>query len=197
MVLGGVGWYVWNAKNKTDNNFKNSDSANSSTIQYVTIDSADWTPFSSSEGEYSLRHPPWWERAANLENCNPGLFMAGSEGKLAGRCGTESFGQITVSSVEGNHAGESELSTGYTDIARTTVTIGGISGTKMTGEASGQQQESEIGTTGLSDGVEVTTYIFYTNGRTYIATYRETIPPAGALRDFNTMIYKTLRFSAT
>lgn len=198
LVLGGTGWFVWNTKDKTDKNFKDSDSASSSTIQYVTIDSSDWTEFSSSEGNYYFRHPPWWVRAPNLENCNPGLFMAGATDKWTGACGSESFGQITVYSVEGNHTADYELDEGYTSITRSTVRVNGVSATKMTGVSSGQQQESEIGTVGLLDGIQVTTYIIYTNDRTYSATYREPLPPVpDGLRDFNTMMHKTFRFSSS
>lgn len=199
-LVGGTGWYVWNTKDKTDKNFKNSDSASSSTIQYVTLDdpTADWVEFSSSEGEYTLKHPPGWTRAANLENCNPGLFMAGARnGKWTGTCGSEDFGQITVYSVEGDHRSDYELDEGYTSVTRGTGIADGVSGVKMTGVTSGQRQESEIGTIGLEDGIEVTTYIFYAGGRTYPATYKETTPPSDALRDFNTMVQKKLRFSSS
>ena len=203
MVLGGVGWYVWQAKNKTDKNFKDSDSANSSTILYATRrtgPTADWYWYGNREGDFALYHPTLWVRASNLENCTPGLFMVGGNEDSAGKCATESFGQITVYSQEGVHTIQSELRDGYTNVVRHDApTADGIIGAKMSGEAVGQQQESEIGTTGLPDGTEVTVYIFYEpdDNRTYTATYIQLDSYPNVLSDFDRMVTDTLRFESS
>ena len=69
----------------------------------------------------------------------------------------------------------------------------------MSGEAVGQQQESEIGTTGLPDGTEVTVYIFYEpdDNRTYTATYIQLDSYPNVLSDFDRMVTDTLRFESS
>src|SRR3972149_2902766 len=85
MVLGGTGWYVWNAKKETDKNFNDSNSASNSTFLYAS---------------------------------------------------RPSLGEATRSTNLRWHAASK---------------AGGLIGTKLSGEASAQVRESEIGTTGLPD----------------------------------------------
>lgn len=200
-LLGGAGWYVWNAKHKTDKNFNNADSASSSTFLYASRPNEDiapdgWKYYADEAGDFSFYYPPSW--TLQYKGCNPGLVLLGANERSAGRCGTESFGQITVYSKEGPPTSESYLREvhGYTNIQRFDAPeVDNIIGSKQSGEASGQQQESEIGTTGLADGTEVTFYLFYDQDadRTHTATYRQLAGTPDVLADFDRMV-STLTF---
>lgn len=196
-ALGGTGWFVWTAKDSADKSYKNADSANSSTLEYVPKDTtANWVSYSNAQGNFSLKHPESWVRASNLELCNPGLFLVGANEQSVGKCATESFGQMSVSSVEGDKSKQSELDEGYTKIVKTSAKANNITGVMMSGEAIGQE-ENEFGIGGgLPAGTKVTTYIFYANGRTYTATYIQLDSYPNALSDFNLMVTKTLKFSS-
>ena len=196
--LGGIGWYVWDTNNKTLDTLADADAANSSVanVSKTKDATADWVVFSNKDGQFSGKHPKTWVEATNPEMCNPGLLLIGADSKSVGICASESFGQMSVSSVEGDSSKEAELKDGYTKIVKTNVTVNSFKGVKMTAEASGQQQESEIGLVGLADGTKVTKYIFYTNGRTYTATYIGASSYPDVLSDFDLMVTKTLKFSA-
>lgn len=200
-LVGGTGWYVWNAKNKTDKNFKNADSANNTTFLYASRPNEDiapdgWEFYADQAGDFSFYYPPSWTLAH--KDCNPGLVLLGGNEEFTGKCGTEYFGQIIVSSTLDPVTSDSYLreDNGYTNVRwHDAPTAGGIIGAKQSGEASGQQQESEIGTTGLADGTEVTFYLFHDQDtdRTYTATYRQLEGAPDVLADFDRMV-STLSF---
>ena len=201
MALGGTGWYVWNAKKETDKNFNDSNSASNSTFLYASRPNEDiapdgWEFYANHEGDYAFYYPPSW--TLQDKGCNPGLVLLGANEQSAGRCGTESFGQITIYSEVGEVTSASYLQegNGYRNVRwHDAPEAGGIIGAKQSGEASGQQQESEIGTTGLPDGTEVTFYLFrdQEDGRTHTATYRQLPGAPNVLADFDRMV-STLAF---
>ena len=198
MVLGGTGWYVWNAKKETDKNFNDSNSASNSTFLYASRPNEDiapdgWEFYANHEGDYAFYYPPSW--ILQDKGCNPGLVLLGANERSTGRCGTESFGQIIIYAKEGPPTSTSGTylreADGYTNIRwHDAPEAGGIIGTKMSGEASGQVRESEIGTTGLPDGTEVTLYVFYDqdDDRTHTATYIQLDSYPDVLADFDRMV---------
>ncbi len=200
-ILAGVGWFVWQSKKNTDKNLNSAAQteikAGSSKKATATVEkdpTADWVAYSNKEGSFSLKHPKTWVKASNPELCNPGLLLIGADENSVGKCATESFGQMSVSSAEGNYTAEQALASGYTDVTQETVTVEGVSGTKYSGSASGQMLGEGPG--GLADGTKVTKYVFYTNSRTYTATYIKASSYPDALSDFNLMVTKTLKFSS-
>src|SRR3989344_2360709 len=91
-LLGGTGWYVWNARTKTTDTLNNTDKASSSVSKYpkkevqnssaATKDpTSDWTAYSNKEGSFSLKHPKSWIEASNPQFCTPGLLLLGSDSK--------------------------------------------------------------------------------------------------------------------
>ncbi len=199
-ILGGTGWYVYNAHNKTADTFNNADQANSSVVKYTkkakpAVDpTADWTSYSSKDGQYSLKYPKTWATAAHPELCSAGLLLLGADAKSVGACASENAGQVEVVSISGDSSKDAELKTGYVSITKTSVTVGTVVGVKMVGTASGQVTSGAPGA--LADGTKVTKYIFYTNSHTYTATYVQLASYPNALSDFNLMVTKTLNFSA-
>jgi Tfp pilus assembly protein PilV len=210
-ILGFTGWYVWSAKNKTNSTYNST--GNSSAAKYtkkstpVTPDpTADWTSYSSKEGQFSLKYPKTWITAAQPDQCSAGILLLGTDSKSVGACGSSNGGQISITSVAGDSQKDSELSSattgsgnlGFEDIKTSSVTVNDIKGEKQIGTASGMEVQ---GPPGLPKGTKVTKYIFFNNGRTYVATYTSGNYSGNAykdaLSDFDLMITKTLKFSAS
>src|SRR5690606_32657518 len=111
--VGGVGWYVYKDKDDKKN------TATSATKKAEKKDAPkedltkNWTSFSTAEGKYSLKYPSTWVKADNLEMCNPGLLLLGASAESVGKCATESFGEVSISSDEGNSLAERRLSAEY------------------------------------------------------------------------------------
>src|SRR5688572_858076 len=107
-------------------------------------ETADWTPYVSVEGSFALRHPKNWVRPTEPEQCTPGLFMAGGDAKSVGECASENFGQIYMSSAEGNRLNDHKLATShypYQNITSGKVVVDNIEGVRETGVAMGQTNE--------------------------------------------------------
>ena len=200
ILLGGTGWYVLKAKDSVNKNYKNAEAASSSQVNYkqssqpAADPTADWVAYSSTEGKYSLKYPKTWAAATNPESCSPGILLLGGNAGSVGKCATESFGQISVVSTDGDSVNDQKLSTGYKDVTSENVTVNNVAGTKMSGTASGQSGD-EI-SAGMPDGTKVVKYIFYTNGKTYTATYIQMNTYPDVLSDFNLLVTKTLKFEA-
>lgn len=201
-ILGFTGWYVYNAHNKTTDTLTNADSANSSVAKYSKKSStqakdptADWISYSSKEGIYSLKYPKTWVTATHPELCSPGILLLGADSKSVGICGSESFGQISVVSVGGDSQKDNALGAGYKGIVTATVTVDGVKGQKQTGTALGGSGDPGS----LAVGTKIIKYVFYTNGRTYSATYLSADLSGKAYTDassdFDLMVTKTLKFS--
>jgi len=159
-------------------------------------ETADWTPYISAEGKFSLRHPKNWARPTEPELCTPGLFMAGADAKSVGQCASDNFGQIYVSSTEGRRLDEHKLATGnypYQNITSRKASVDNIEGRRETGTAMGQTDE-KFEMPGLPDGAKVVVYSFYAHGRTYVAQYTQRIGDPDVMRDFDLMVTKTLKF---
>ena len=205
-IISGAGWYVYSARQKADNGLdnagKSSESSKEQTKQQKSqpaeIDeTAGWTPYTSAEGKFSLRHPKNWARPTEPELCTPGLFMAGANADSVGQCASDNFGQIYVSSTEGNHIKEHKLTTSnypHQNITSRKASIDNIEGWRETGTAMGQT-DAKFEMPGLPDGAKVVVYSFYGQGRTYVAQYTQRIDDPDVLRDFDLMVTKTLKFS--
>lgn len=203
-LLAFAGYYVWHNQKK-----KKDDKAASTTSQTTnTSDNNDdnqapaevdqtvnWAVYTNNAGKFTLRTPTAWVQGANPQLCAEGTVLLGPTAAAAGRCATDgSAPQIVVSSRPGDVRNSYQLSAPYyTNIQKTPVTIAGVTGEKQTGVAQGQQDGDGI--PGLPNGTQVTQYVFYTNGKTYTATYNQLPTYSDVLSDFNLMITKTLQFN--
>jgi hypothetical protein len=164
-----------------------------------TDETADWITYVSSEGRFSLRHPKYWAvgpRHPQYCTDKGSFFMAGAGADFVAECGTEYFGQIYVSSKEGNQLSNHKLTASeypYQNITSRKVTVDNIEGTRETGTAMGQMDE-KFAMPGLPDGTKVVIYLLYAHGRSYVAQYTQRIGDPDILRDFDIMVTKTLKF---
>lgn len=201
-LLGGVGWYTYQARNSANKGQQDSSSEQSAgekksnksdTSKLIADPTEKWIAYSSTKGQYNFKYPSTWVIASNLDLCNEGLVLLGANANSVGKCATESFGQVGVSSNEGDTRADYELANGYINIVKQAVTVNNVVGSRQSGAASGQQGGEGIG--GLADGTKVVKYIFFTNGRTYTATYIQNATYPDALSDFDLLVTKTLKFT--
>ena len=191
------GWYIYKTKHK-DSSSKTSSSSksesSSSSSGKKSDPTAGWTAYSNAPGVFSFKYPPTWVQATHPELCNEGLVLLGATAQTVGICATESFGQVAISSVDGDRRSESVLDpTLYTGITSTSVTVSGVSGTKMTGTAQNQAANLMVG--GLPDGTTVVQYIFYTNNKTYALVYNQQPTYPDVLSNFELLVTNTFKFS--
>lgn len=203
LAVGGVGYYVWSAKKSTDKTL--SDSAKGAgdatktekkkAAEKAAPDpTADWATYSSKEGEYSFKYPKTWVQASHPEKCNPGLVLFGVNAASVGICASGNGGQMSFSSQPGNVVATAKMqNASYPDVTSTAVTINGVAGTKQTGT---YKDVDGMGV-GPAEGTKLTQYTFFTNGKTYIATYsvgNPASPYPDGLSDFNTLM-TTFKFT--
>jgi hypothetical protein len=121
---------------------------------------------------------------------NDSYLLLGGNSNSVGKYCADGGGQMSVGSYEGDQRYEYKASD-WKNITKEDVTAGGIQGTKQT--ATAYNQGELLGA--LPDGTLQVKYIFYTNGRTYIAIYSKFDSYPDVLSDFNLMVTKTLKFT--
>jgi hypothetical protein len=166
-----------------------------------TDETSGWKSYVSAEGKFSLRYPKKWAVGSRFhdelgEVC-PEIFLAAPDAELLGQCATEYFGlgQISVTSIEGDHIRDRRLTASYPylNIARRKVMVNNTEGLRESGTAKDHDDEKFI-LQGLPDGAKVVIYSFYAHGRTYVAQYIQRSGNPNVLREFDLMITKTLKF---
>ncbi len=210
-AAGGLGWYVWQAKHNTDKTLNNTGQAQGTVVkkntntekgvqQAPTDITADWTPFSSVKGKFSLRYPKRWVQPNNRDLCSPELFdraiYLGPDTGSVLKCVTEYFGQMSVLSADGDKRGDYDLGAGYKDITNKEVNLNGIVGHRISGVATASDAAFRP-----AEGTIEVHYVFYSPaGVTYVAKYIQTpkgqSPSTDVLNDFDIMVTKTLKFSS-
>jgi hypothetical protein len=205
-IIGGAGCHTSGARHGDDKGMSAASKASAPGSERIgspkglpaEIDeTADWTPYVSVEGAFSLRHPKNWIRPTEPDRCTPGLFMAGGDASSVGECASEYFGQIYVSSTEGDHLDDYKLAPRhywYQDISSRKLTVDNVEGVRETGTAMGQTDEKNA-MPGLPNGAKVVVYYFYAHGKTYVAQYTQESGHPDVLRDFDLMVIRTLKFS--
>lgn len=195
------GYYVYLANKQADAKL------NGTAIKPVPRDSglrratADWTSYSSTEGLFSLKYPKTWVRAANPELCSPGILLLGPNENSVGHCATEDFGQISVMSTEGDIRDEKDCANdpSFKNVRSRNVTVSGVQGKRVEATAGPEpirDGEEQIIADPFPEGTKVVRYLFFTNNRTYVATYVQDLPGANyrdVLEDFDLMA-RTLKF---
>jgi hypothetical protein len=194
-LIGFVGWYVWNANHKDDSPTKTSQTTSPKTETATKAEAdptKDWTAFTSKDNSFSVRYPTTWFTGGNPEFCDASnLLLLGSTKDVAGKCASDSVGQVLIASSDGdNRSGYALDSDYYKDITSQTVTVDGVAGTKSSGTYT--YTGEGIGPT---VGTKQVNYVFYSNGKTYVAQYSQAPSYPDALSDFNLVVTKTLNFN--
>lgn len=206
-IISGSGWYVYNAQKRTRQTLDDT-SKSLADPQKVQKDSnqklvsendptKNWKAYSSKEGKFSLKYPQGWVQATHPELCQEGWLLLGATAATVGKCGSDSGGQMSISTSEGDIRSQVRMDkTLFPDLATKPVNVYGVMGEMLIGtykETSSDVQE--IGA--LKDGTKQVQYIFHTNNKTYVLQYfsrnnSEVYPDV--VGDFNTMVTKTFKF---
>jgi uncharacterized membrane protein len=191
VVAGGAGAYVYHRDHKA----KSAASANSSTQTQTTTTTtpsqsvdptAGWVAYTSTSGKFSLKYPKAWVTAANLSQCSDGIFMLGADNKSVGTCGSNNFGQMTVT-WQPVRTSCGLTSTYWTTNSTQAVMVSGINGTETTGTAKAGGS--------VPEGTTTVQYCLTKNGTMYVADYTQLSTYPDVVSDFNTMITKSLTFN--
>lgn len=194
LALGFGGWYVWH-KDKKDTSDKKTTTAAStkkSSGKKSAVDpTADWTAYSSAEGQFSLKYPRTWVTATHPELCSPGILLLGADASSVGVCASESFGQVAITWRRDGTACEALDAASWTVSATEAVTVSATAGTKTT--ATARASDAPVGA--LPEGTSRVQYCFAaSNGTTLTAAYTQLAAYPDALSDFNLLVTRTLRF---
>jgi hypothetical protein len=146
---------------------------------------AGWTSYTSTSGGFSLKYPSTWVSATNPSQCPDSIFLLGANSNSVGVCGSNNFGQMTVSWQPVKAACGLD-SSAWTTTSTKSVTVSGVNGTETTGTA-------KTGET-LPEGTPTIQYCFIKSGTMYVADYNQLSTYPNVLSDFNLMITQTFTF---
>ena len=151
---------------------------------------AGWTPYSDSTDQYSLRYPSAWLHRTCESGGHTSLFLAPTTATL-GACNSDFGGQMMLAAASGDQRTAYTLvvADGYGSLTSADVTIGGVTGTRQSATVTAAAQ------IGPAVGTKVVRYVFYTAGRTYLASYSQVPTAPNTLADFDLMIKTTLKFT--
>lgn len=195
MVLGGglVWWRLYpliGATKDVDVNLKRAQTAPTTTT--AADPTANWTKFSSTGGKFNFKYNPDWKKLTCDDDST--VYLAPTTAALA-VCNSDSGSQITIYSQAGDHRSDQRLTAadGYTSITSENVTVSSVTGTRMRGVL------TTPGPVGSPANTITVIYSFYTNGRTYTASYNQ--EPSGArsqnvLSDFDLLVKNTFKFTS-
>ena len=208
-IVGGTGYYIYQANKKTSNTYNSAAKAAQSSPSKVTKKkvaaadpTANWTAYKSADGQFSLKYPADWVQPTNKDLCGAGFFdravYLGPDTQSVLKCATEYFGQMGVVSAAGNQVDDYKRRISpvlYKNVVLTPATASHVSGTRISALAI--NQSDSLG--GFPDNTVVVEYVFYANGNTYVAKYAQVpagnYPSSNVLADFDLMITKTLQFN--
>lgn len=196
MVL--TGWYFWQKSSETKNTgdkTTTTDVANKQN-QAEADPTSGWQLFTSEEGKFSLRYPDEWVTASNIEYCEKDTILLGTTADNAGKCQSDAPVLVTVARSASSPEEWLDFSkTGqrdsYTDITKTEVMVGGVTGAKVQGVYVRTNDDSGLGPRA---GAKIINYYFLKDGYTYYATYIQNPTDPDVADNFNLMIMKTLGF---
>lgn len=202
------GWYVWqNQRNSAASNTTNQPSKDL-VVNNKELDRqknnlmAGWLDYSSSqEAGFSLRYPQTWVKAEGQEACTTTNTMGfGADAGSRGICSAGARSQIFILSAAGDSRSDRELSSKkFSNIETQEVTINGTLGKRQNGNYIRTQDDDEYGPAEprTENGSKRVIYLFYANKRTYFIEYTQGTSSKDILEEFDLMVTKTFKFSAT
>jgi len=198
-IIGFTGWYVGHTQSSTN---KTLTSDNSTTPSFKkkaksnnTDITADWTAYTSTLGKFSLKHPKAWVTAAHPELCSnstkTGIYMLAPNTASVGACATEGSGEMSVTWQTDKTSCEDLDSSTWKQESKETVTVSGVSATKITATANAPGEGLGL----PPEGTKTVQYCLVSNGVMYTADYQQQPNYPDVLNDFNTMVTKTFKLN--
>lgn len=191
LLLGGTGggvWY-WQQQKLDDQKSKVTQlEAENQTLKtaQASPNVASFVKYVNQTGDFSISYPPAWLALVCEGNLGT-VFLAPDEESQA-LCASEKFSPVSVTSNSGDQRSLSlaEIKKYASQVELTNVTIDGVAGKKATYTHSGNEF--------VTKGTKYIQYEFFTNKRTYTASYGQEPTGDDLSADFEAMI-KTLKFS--
>lgn len=187
-----VGWLFFDRQNSKKQDSKSLEivSQNEHNETATTDPTASWITYTGPDSRISLKYPTTWVTASDPSLCSSGVLLLGASSNSVGKCGSEDFGQMSVT-WQPSHAYCGDLnSDAWTVDSTENVTVSGISGLKQTATAKAPSPRGGS----EPEGTKVVNYCFNSNNYTYVANYTHKPTYPDVLSDFNVMITKTLKF---
>ncbi len=150
---------------------------------------ADWKSYEDKTQGFSLKYPPTWATLTECEGASIGFHTAPTTESLA-ICQSDKASLITIASTAGDKVKEiTTADPGFQEDFKTeSVALNGVKGTRVSFVDNGQGLRNK--------GTKNVMYVFFTNNRTYVASYAQEQNYPNELETFITMVTKTLKFSA-
>lgn len=149
----------------------------------------DWKTYNDTVQKFSIKYPPTWVTLNECEGVGSiGFHTAPAKDYLA-VCQSDKASLVTVSSEEGDKRADYTVASPefQTEFKKEQITLNNIQGEKVSFTDNGQ---------GLRNaGTKNVIYVFFTNNRTYAASYTQEQNYPDELDTFNTMVTKTLTFN--
>ncbi len=197
-LVGGTGWYVMQAKNKTNSTLDSTSKSGTEpqktekkeTAKPETDPTADWVEESNTVGIFKFKHPKIWVSTS----CDS-ITLVGANANSVGHCNSEDGGQISIASIEGTVDDQYVLTeTEFSNIKKTVLAVDGVQGSRSEGTSKAPPPDGALG--GYPEGTKVVQYVFAgKNNRTYVIRYVQLTSYPNSLADFEILITKTLKFS--
>lgn len=189
-LLSFTGWYVYNSQKSANNIYSKSQKTSANSALVKTDSTANWKSFSSTSAMFSVKYPETWAVGAKQENC-PDFLMLGPSAAYAGKCQTEATPEVGITSVAGDKQVDYALvKKYYPDLKKVAVSVNGINGYMY----SGTLNSPEPILVGPPNGTKSAAYVFYTAGRTYVATYNQIPGAPDVMSEFERIFTKTMQF---
>jgi hypothetical protein len=192
VLVGGTGYFVYQATKKTNDTFSAAAKAADSSPETKNMKqksdlTSNWTAYQGSR--LSFRYPSGWIKTA----CEADNVMLGPNEISSGNCNSDKTPEIAVYTAEGDKRADYHLETNYyPDLKKETVTVNGVTGYKESGTFTTPAGQQEL--IGPGDGGKQERYVFYSNGVTYIAHYGQSSGFTDELTNFDLLVTKTLSF---
>lgn len=158
---------------------------------------SDWTTYTSSKYNYTLRYPKNWYRSSyassDANQCDESsinyTLQLGVDKASSGLCAaSEALAQISVNVFESNTQGFYLTDDMYNNVTEKKVVIDGKEGSRQSGITS---------TKGEFDppkGTQVVQYIVRFDGKLFVARYTQPPNTKNVIDEFDTMMTQTLEF---
>lgn len=204
LLIGGAGaggWYY--QKRKTDDqknkvtqlqkqvdDLKKSNEELMAMHEHAATDAtADWTEYKNTAGKFTLKYEPSW----NIKVCpdNPTTVFIAPTVAAQAVCQSEKGAPISVSSLDGDQRqiDKAGYPAGASGVTKSSITVNGVAGRRAAFTHDGDEF--------IPAGTKQVEYEFFTNGRTYHAVYIQKPTDTDMLSDFELLVTKTLKFSAS
>jgi hypothetical protein len=190
IIVGGTGYFVYQATKKTNDTFsaaaKAADSSPETKMGATTAnETADWRPYSGAG--FSFKYPPSW----SLTVCDAASILIGPSSGSAGHCNSESIAQIQITVMEGDEVQNALFKPiAYPDLQLTSVKVSGAPGKKQTATLKNETDSA----VGLPNGTKVIGYLLLSKGKTFNFSYSQTPSQANVSNQFEQIVNKTLKF---